>query len=72
MGGAYDSGALFELDPPATTGAPWTEKVDVSFNPNATESAWGPLGTLLLHAGALYGTLSTSTNGAGGVYAYVP
>jgi uncharacterized repeat protein (TIGR03803 family) len=71
-GGAYNGGALFELDPPATQGAAWTEKVDVSFNPKASQGAWYPLGALLLHGAALYGTLSTSPNGAGGVYAYVP
>jgi uncharacterized repeat protein (TIGR03803 family) len=71
-GGAYQAGTVFELQPPANPGAPWTETVLHSFNefvdgitPSASLVA-GP-------DGALYGTtLNYGYDGDGTVFELQP
>jgi hypothetical protein len=70
-GGAYQGGAFFELDPPAATGAPWTEKVDVSFNPNGSFGS-APQGAPVRNGAVFFGTLFNSPNGFGGIYELTP
>ncbi len=53
-GGASDAGAVFRLNPPATPGGHWIEQTLYSFQGGADGS--GPLSTLLLVNGNLYGT----------------
>ena len=61
---------VFELMPPATPGAPWTESVLYNFRGNYDGSypnslTLGPNGTLY---GTTYGTFFTSPRGLGTVY----
>jgi uncharacterized repeat protein (TIGR03803 family) len=64
--GPYNCGTLFSLNPPVTTGAPWTLTEIYSFRPASGER---PYGTLLLSpdSGVLYGTtLSGGSQADGG------
>ena len=55
-GGPNSFGTVFELSPPATTGASWTEKVIWMFSASGLEGDW-PFGTLVFDKGGnLYGT----------------
>jgi len=63
-GGRRGLGAVFELNPPATSGGTWTENTIYSFN-GTTVSGTDPQGTLYMDSlGNLYGTT------AGGESAY--
>jgi uncharacterized repeat protein (TIGR03803 family) len=53
-GGASGGGAVFRLDPPSTQGGRWTEKSLYRFSGHADGK--GPLCTLVLFKGSLYGT----------------
>ena len=60
--GGFSAGAVFRLEPPATQGGAWTEKTIYRFRrPNG----YGPLCSLILFKGSLYGT--TVIGGASGV-----
>ena len=64
-GGEWGLGVVYELLPPASSGAAWTEVVLHSFNSNNGDGA-PTTGLLLLGPkGVLYGT--TGTNGVGGL-----
>lgn len=60
QGGQYNGGAIFQLSPPATDGAPWTETVLFSFGGSDGDhapSGLEPMSSLLLDKdGNLYGT----------------
>ena len=55
-GGTADQGTFFELDPPTTPGAAWTEKVDLNFDLNVTLGV-EPFGVPLRIGNSYYGTL---------------
>jgi uncharacterized repeat protein (TIGR03803 family) len=62
-GGASGNGTVFELTPPKSKAAPWTEKLLYSFGTGTDGAA--PVGRVILDAaGNLYGT--TSAGGTGG------
>ena len=66
VGGAYGSGAAFELSPPATTGGKWTETVLHSFRVGSTDGQYPQTAGLIMDAkGKLYGTTDQ-----GGAYVY--
>jgi uncharacterized repeat protein (TIGR03803 family) len=59
-GGTCNNGTIFELSPPVTQGAAWTETVLHSFrftcNGKTGPDGAGPYGPLVLAGGSLYGT----------------
>ena len=63
FGGVSGLGVVYELLPPASSGAAWTQVVLHSFNSNTGDGA-STSGLLLGPSGVLYGT--TDTNGVGG------
>ncbi len=66
--GLNGNGTAFELSPPATTGAPWTETTLHSFGPSEGEN---PVGELLLdQSGNVYGmtTIGPPASGVGSGY----
>jgi uncharacterized repeat protein (TIGR03803 family) len=56
VGGAYGSGTVYELSPPAVSGGPWSLIVLYSFPKGATLFGVGPGSLILDAAGNLYGT----------------
>ena len=72
LGGASNSGAVYELTPPAAGGKTWTETVLYSFTgANDGGQCWGNV--VFDSAGALYGvTLAGGTGLAGTVYQLTP
>lgn len=60
-GGRFTAGAVFELDPPATPGAPWTQTVLHSLQ---AAEGFAPQSLVTLANGGIYGT--TSQGGAFG------
>ena len=73
VGGANDAGTVFQLTPPATSGAPWTETILFSFN-GSTGTGANPFASLLASKKVtLYGTVTNGfTNAAGGVFSLTP
>ncbi|MGA3210889.1 MAG: Ig-like domain repeat protein [Terriglobales bacterium] len=74
LGGANSEGAVFELSPPAQSGA-WTENVLYSFCPSSgCSDGYLPVGTLTFDSlGNLYGTTRTGgANGGGVVFELTP
>jgi len=70
-GGAYDYGAVYELQPPSTPGAPWTETVLYSFFVGSP--GIGPSSLLIDSNGSLYVTTTGSgANGAGTLFELQP
>jgi hypothetical protein len=69
-GGASNSGAVFELDPPATEGAPWQFQTLHAFTYQGIGTTPPDGGPVIDANGVLYGTLGTSNGGA--VYALTP
>jgi uncharacterized repeat protein (TIGR03803 family) len=76
LGGAANSGAVYELSPPVSPNTPWTETVLYSFSGGTDGSS--PVGNLVLDTmGNLYGTASGGGNpscpfGCGTVYELSP
>jgi len=66
LGGAYNTGAIFELQPPAAPGGPWIETDLCSF-PGAY-----PISLLFGSDGTLYGTASGGAYGQGMVFTLSP
>jgi hypothetical protein len=69
-GGGDKGGTVFELQPPAEAGGPWTENVLHKFGAQA-----GPYGSLVIDkSGALFGAASNGpgANGAGFLYRIGP
>ncbi len=65
-GGAFNEGTIFELVPPATSGAAWTEKVLYSFTGGLDGSQ--PAAALAFDStGALYGTAEDASGNRTGV-----
>lgn len=62
-GGAYDSGAIYQLIPPAQSGGAWTVTVLYSFTGGA--DGWGPGDVTIDQQGNLYGLTYESGNGQG-------
>jgi uncharacterized repeat protein (TIGR03803 family) len=73
FGGALFSGTVFELSPPTSSGAIWTETVLHTFVGGINDGAY-PGGKLVADsAGNLYGaTYSGGARGAGTVYELIP
>jgi uncharacterized repeat protein (TIGR03803 family) len=63
LGGTLNQGTVFELSPPSSQGAPWSETVLYSFQGPASDGAQPVAGLALDGAGNLYGT--TSLGGVG-------
>ncbi|HTC46724.1 MAG TPA: choice-of-anchor tandem repeat GloVer-containing protein [Candidatus Aquilonibacter sp.] len=73
FGGANGEGEVFELSPPATKGAPWTETVLYSFGAYSTDAAVCDGGVVFDKVGNLYGaTHSGGTYGYGAVFELSP
>jgi uncharacterized repeat protein (TIGR03803 family) len=68
-GGTYNSGTVFELQPPAAPGAPWTETILYSF-PGAAMAY--PYSLLAGSDGTLYGTAAGGAYGQGMIFALSP
>jgi uncharacterized repeat protein (TIGR03803 family) len=67
-GGTYDYGTVFQLSPPTSPTAPWTETILYNFNLGISTGA-SPSGGVVIDAnGNLYGT--TEGGGAGYCYGY--
>jgi uncharacterized repeat protein (TIGR03803 family) len=63
-GGAFNNGCVFELSPPTSSGAGWTESILHSFG-SGTSDGQGPQAALLFDkAGNLYGTTIWGGTGA--------
>jgi uncharacterized repeat protein (TIGR03803 family) len=69
-GGKWNSGTVYELLPPASSGAAWTEVVIHSFNGQDGERP--SAGLAMAPSGALYGVTPTSTGWAGTAFALDP
>jgi uncharacterized repeat protein (TIGR03803 family) len=77
-GGTNSLGAVFELSPPATAGAPWTESILYNFKGGATDGSAPYAGVVRDPAGNLFGvtytggpgncSFSPSNSGCGTVY----
>ena len=59
--GPYGVGTVYQLLPPASTGANWTKTILQQFG---TGNLHGPNSPLILRSGNLYGTTSSSTGGS--------
>jgi len=65
------NGTVFEVTPPASPGAPWTESV--IYSPGNADDTWQPSGDLAVGSGrVLYGTAFAEAGPAAGVFALVP
>ncbi len=72
-GGTHDTGAIFELQPPAAPGGTWTTTVLFSFPGNLSETA--PSSLSLASDGAFYGTImigGATAEGPGAVFQVKP
>lgn len=74
FGGAFGTGTVFSLTPPASPGGSWTETVLYRFLPANKFTGAQPMSGVILGAGgALYGTtLHGGPDGAGTVYQLTP
>jgi uncharacterized repeat protein (TIGR03803 family) len=72
--GGLDGGTVFELSPPETKGAAWTETILYAFNFDAGKGdGTAPVGGLLMEDGILYGTTDLGgANGNGTVFELTP
>jgi uncharacterized repeat protein (TIGR03803 family) len=74
LGGANNTGTIFALTPPATSGAPWTQAVLASLPTIQTGRGVYPYGGLVRsRAGILYGTTQEGgAHGCGAVFQLAP
>lgn len=72
-GGAFGLGTVFELQPPAASGEPWTETVLYSFAGGSSDGELPYAPPIVGAGGVLYGTTDFGGNeGAGVVYQLTP
>ncbi len=74
FGGSIDgsnSGTVYELSPPTTSGAPWTETLLFAF-PNARGNSGTPAGLVFGAHGVLYGVTTDGGNGDGSAFELHP
>ena len=69
-GGAFGSGTIFQLAPPAIAGAPWVETVLHSFQ--GRSDGGNPFAPLVYKNGALYGTANGGTSRYGVAFELAP
>lgn len=79
VGGANNTGTVFELSPPSVTGEPWTEAILYSFPVRPQQYPFGTSNLIFDGEGNLYGTASyggpvasNCTNGCGTIFELSP